>query len=74
MLPQFSMILCTYQYKSAFSEISAVFVSKIDNVNKFALLSTLVMKCDLQKECLFRTCSVVTKLVTSFEFKSDFVL
>ena len=32
--------LCIYQYKSTFSKISAVIEIEIDNVNKFAYLTT----------------------------------
>ena len=53
-------------------KISAVIVSEIDNVNKFALITTVIIDSDFKSEYLFRTCSAATDLVTSLEFHSGF--
>ena len=55
-----------------FQKISAVIVSEIDNVNKFALITTEIIERDFKSEYLFCTSSVATNLVTSLEFYSDF--
>ena len=39
----------------------------IDNVNKFVVVLTANIELDFRSECLFRTCSVATNLVTSLE-------
>ena len=52
-------------------KVSAVIVSEIDNVNKFALITTEIVERDFKSEGLFRTCSVVTNLVTSLVVHSD---
>ena len=47
-----------------FQKISGVIVSEIDNVNKFALITSAIIERDFKTEYLFRTCSVATNLVT----------
>ena len=54
-----------------FRKISAVIVGEIDNVNKFALITTANIERDFKSEYLFRTSSVATILVTSLEILSD---
>ena len=52
-------------------KISAVIVSEIDNVNKFALITTGIIKPDFKSEYLFRTCSIANNMVASVELLSD---
>ena len=47
-----------------FHNISAVIVSEIDNVNKFALITTAIIERYFKSEYLYRKCSVATNLVT----------
>ena len=54
-----------------FDDFSAVILSQIDNINKFTLMTTAIIKRDFKSEYLFRTCSVATNLVKSFEFLSN---
>ena len=51
-----------------FTKISALIVREIDNVNKFALITTAFIKPDFKSDYLFRTCSVATNLVTSLYY------
>ena len=43
----------------------------MDIVKIFALLTTEIIERDFKSECLFRTCSVATNLVTPIEIHSD---
>ena len=57
-----------------FQTISAVIVTAIDNVKKFALTTNAVIERDFKRRFMFRTCSIATKLLTSLEFYSDLFL
>ena len=46
-------------------------MSEIVNVNKFAYITTAVIEGDFKGDCLFRTCSIVANLLTSFELRSN---
>ena len=50
---------------------SAVIVSEIDNVNKFALIKTANIERHFKTEYLFGTSSVAINLVASVEFLSE---
>ena len=68
------MICVPINTNAHFQKISAVIVREIGNVNKFALITTAITECDIKSEYLFRTCSIATNPVTSFEFHSDLCL
>ena len=65
------MICVPIKINPLFQKISAVIVSEIDSVNKFALIITTIIERDFKSEYLICTCSVATDLVTSVEFNSD---
>ena len=64
------MIFVFINTNPLFQKISAVIVSEIDNVNKFALTTGAIIERDFKSEYLFRTCSVTINLVASLEFLS----
>ena len=65
------MICAFINTNQPFQKVSEVIISEIDNVNKFALITTAVIEPDFKSEYLLRTCSVATNLVTSLEYHSD---
>ena len=54
-----------------FQKTSAAIVSEIDNVSKFALITTAIIERNFNSEYLFRTSSVNTNLVTSLQLHSN---
>ena len=65
------MICVFINKKQPFQKISAIFVSEVDNVKKFAEITTAVIERDFKSEFFLRTRSVATNLMTSLEFHSD---
>ena len=62
------MISVLIKKNPAFQEISAVIVSENNNVNKFALITSVMIERDFKSEYLSRTCSVRDVNWNSFRF------